>query len=103
MGGYGIGSLVWAEIMTPLINPDNVSFTNPCYPSADFGCYDTAVNDNFRKTLYILISIFAGFAIVGMITIFQGPIPNKRQVEVRPVNFSNRGEEISHHSSQELA
>ena len=98
MGGYGIGSLVWAEIMTPLLNPDNVSFTNPCYAGADFGCYNAAVNDNFRRTLYILISIFAGFAVIGMITIYQGPVPNKNQV-VKRINYSNREE---FRSSQEL-
>lgn len=75
MGGYGLGAFVFDNIMTPVINPDNLPFTNPCFPEANYGCFPQSVNDNFKKMFYVLIGIFAGLALIGILTIWQGPLP----------------------------
>jgi MFS transporter, OFA family, oxalate/formate antiporter len=74
MGGYGLGAFVFDNIMTPVINPNNLAFTNPCYQGANYGCFPEAVNANFKKMFYTLIGVFAGLAIVGVLTIWQGPL-----------------------------
>jgi hypothetical protein len=35
------------------------------------------VNDNFKKMFYVLIGIFAGLALIGILTIWQGPLPGE--------------------------
>ena len=77
MGGYGLGAFVFDNIMTPVINPYNLPFSNPCYPGANYGCFPQAVNDNFKKMFYVLIGIFAGLALIGILTIWQGPLPSE--------------------------
>ena len=77
MGGYGIGALFFTEIMTPIINPNNDSFINPCFAGANYGCYPQSVNENFQKTLYILIATFFGIVMIGILTIWQGPLPQR--------------------------
>ena len=46
MGGYGVGALVFNEILTPVINPDELNFTYPCpgIENADYGCYPPSVD-----------------------------------------------------------
>ena len=72
MGGYGIGALLFDNIMTPVINPQNLNFIFPCplVPNANFGCYPESVDMNFKKMMYILIGIFAGLIIIGMVSIW---------------------------------
>ena len=66
MGGYGLGSLVFDNIMTPIINPNNRGFTFPCHEGDDYGCYPAEVDDNFKKTMYVLIAVFACLDLVGV-------------------------------------
>jgi len=39
MGGYGLGAFVFDNIMTPIINPDNLAFKDPCSVGANYGCF----------------------------------------------------------------
>jgi MFS transporter, OFA family, oxalate/formate antiporter len=47
MGGYGLGALIFDNIMTPIVNPGNEKFEKECFPGADYGCYEKGVNENF--------------------------------------------------------
>lgn len=49
MGGYGVGALVFDNIMTPIMNPNNEDFITPCPTvlNANFGCYPASVDQNF--------------------------------------------------------
>ncbi len=76
MAGYGLGAFVFDNVMTPIINPENLKFTNPCIEGANYGCFPQSVNDNFKKMFYVLIAIFASLAVVGIVTIWQGPLPS---------------------------
>lgn len=77
MAGYGLGAFVFDNIMTPVINPDNLAFTNPCFVGANYGCFPQSVNDNFKKMFYVLIGIFAALAIIGVLTVWQGPLSSE--------------------------
>lgn len=74
MGGYGIGALFFDNIMTAVMNPDNLKFNPECFAGASYGCYPPSVDENFKKMMYVLIGVFAGLVIIGIITIWQGPI-----------------------------
>jgi len=47
LGGYGLGAFVFDNIMTPIINPNDLPFTNPCKPNANYGCFPPEVNANW--------------------------------------------------------
>ena len=76
--GYGLAALVFDNIMTPIINPDNIRFESPCFEGVNYGCYPDnpsdptfiSVNQNFKKMMYILISIFAVLDLVGILTVW---------------------------------
>jgi hypothetical protein len=70
MGGYGVGSLVFNNIMTPIMNPGNESFIYPCSEGANYGCYPKDVNENFKFMMYVLISVFLGLVCVGILTVW---------------------------------
>lgn len=76
MGGYGIGALIFDNIMTPIINPDNLLFTNPCFPDANYGCYPESVDSNFKKMMYTLITLFSVLVLIGIGFVYQGPLKN---------------------------
>lgn len=83
LAGYGFGGMIFNSMTTPLINPDNLSFDDECYPGANYGCYPQSVNDNFKKMWYTLISIFIVFIIIGVAFIWQGPIAAEFETEVQ--------------------
>lgn len=74
MGGYGIGALVFDNIMTPIINPDNLPFTNPCFADANYGCYAESVNANFKRMMYSIITLYAVLVLIGIIFVHKGPL-----------------------------
>ena len=70
MGGYGLGAFVFDNIMTPIINPNNLPFKNPCTLGANYGCFPEEVNANWKKMFYTLIGIFSGLAFIGILTVW---------------------------------
>lgn len=74
MGGYGVGALIFDNIMTPIMNPDNQNFVDPCFDGANYGCYPVDVDDNFQKMMYVLFGVWLLLALIGIICIFQGPL-----------------------------
>ena len=91
MAGYGVGALVFNEILTPVINPDQLNFQNPCFEGASYGCYPLSVDENFRKMFLVLIGCYAGFAVIGIVFIWQGPIVTSSDwvSDVRYLNSSS--------------
>ena len=66
LGGFGAGALIFDNVLTHLINPDNESI-------GDNGYYSEAVDDRFRRTFLILTVSWLGIAIVGGLLTFAGP------------------------------
>ena len=84
MGGYGLGSLVFDNIMTPIINPNNRDFTFPCHEGDNYGCYPTEVDQNFKKTMYVLVGVFACLDLVGVLGVWQGPLKKEEDDTLLP-------------------
>ena len=71
MGGYGVGALIFDNIMTPVMNPDNLDFSDSCvYEGKTYGCYPASVDDNFQKMMLILFFVWLGLASIGVACIF---------------------------------
>ncbi len=82
MGGYGIGALIFDNIMTPIMNPDNIPFQNPCNPDANYGCYPDSVNANFKRMMHTLTTLFAALVLIGIVFVFQGPLKQNNLKEL---------------------
>ena len=82
LAGFGFGGMIFNSIMTPLINPGDLTFQDECYPGADYGCYPQSVNDSFKKMFYSLIGMFFGFALIGISSVWQGPLAAEFDVDV---------------------
>ena len=80
LGGYGAGALIFDNVLTHLINPNNE-------PIDDDGFYPKDVDDRFIKTWRILIASWLAITLVGVAMTFPGPIQksdiNKRQISGR--------------------
>lgn len=76
LSGCGVGALVFNAIINAVMNPDNLDYTNPCpgVVDANYGCYPPSVDDNFRKMILVLIGCYSGFALIGIVFIWKGPI-----------------------------
>ena len=71
LAGYGFGALIFDNVSTALINPNDDSVDeNDWYPSE--------VNENFEKMMYVLIVSWAICILIGIIMVFEGPIKKKR-------------------------
>ena len=71
LAGYGFGALIFDNVSTALINPNDDSVDeNDWYPPE--------VNNNFEKMMYVLIVSWAVCIIIGIIMVFEGPIKKKR-------------------------
>lgn len=75
LGGFGVGSLIFDNVLTHLINPDNISFNK------ETGQYPKEVNDRFEKTWRILIGSWILIAAVGCAMIFPGPVKSKKSID----------------------
>jgi hypothetical protein len=70
MIGTGIGGFVFVQIMNPVINPDDFSFSTVCFAGASYGCFPESVNNNFEKMFYILIACWTGLTLIGIIFVW---------------------------------
>jgi len=73
IGGYGLGALVFDNVATHVINPENLPV------DIDTGYYPDSVNDNFRKMLLVFIGMWTCITVIGVATIFRGPQPSQVQ------------------------
>ena len=71
LGGFGFGALIFDNVLTHLINPNNESIQ-------DNGYYPDDVNDNFEMTWRVMVSCWLALALIGLALIFPGPEPKKR-------------------------
>ena len=72
LGGFGVGGLVFDNVFTHLINPDNKS------ADEDTGFYDKDIDNRFVETWRFVIYCWLGLAILGFVMTFPGPLPKKR-------------------------
>ena len=84
--GFGMGSLVFNSVLTPIFNPQNLKFTSPCAYTETidpkWNCFPESVNANFKNAMYALIGCYAGCAAIGIICIWQGPILSEEDKQV---------------------
>ena len=71
LGGFGCGGLVFDNIWTHVINPDNLS-------EQDDGYYDQSIDDRFVSTWRLVVGCWFLIAVTGFIMIFPGPIKEKK-------------------------
>lgn len=69
LGSYGLGSFVFSQVSTRLVNPDGIDPTvkDPNYPDLNF--YDSSVADRVPYMIRVLCYIWAAFGFVGTILI----------------------------------
>ena len=73
IGGFGLGALIFDPITSHLVNPSAVS------KNENTGRFPDDVNDSFIPMMRTTIYIFAGIALFGIITVFQGPIKKVKE------------------------
>ena len=71
LGRFGVGSLIFDNVLTHLVNPDNLSV-------GDDGFYDKSVDDRFMFMWRVLVASWLGITIIGAIMIFPGPVPKSK-------------------------
>ena len=69
LGGYGAGALIFDNVLTHLVNPNNES------ADKDTGFYSKDVDDRFMMTWRIVIACWFVLAVIGIATTFPGPVP----------------------------
>ena len=67
LGGFGAGALIFDNVLTHVVNPDNVSIDKDGY-------YPKEVNDRFRKMWLLLIGCWFVITIIGILMTFSGPV-----------------------------
>ena len=77
LGGFGFGAIIFDNLFTHMINPDNKK------ADEDTGFYDDDINDRFIKTWRLTVLMWLGLFVIGTAMIFPGPIkPVKRKGRV---------------------
>ena len=74
IGGFGFGSVVWNNLATHMINPNDLPVDENTFQ------YPQEVNENFRSMLQKLIACWALCALIGIIFVFPGPLPTKPEL-----------------------
>ena len=72
LGGFGVGSLIFDNVLTHVVNPENL----PAHKSD--GWYDDSVNDRFMFMWRVLVTSWLGITLVGIAMLFPGPVPKKK-------------------------
>ena len=72
IGGFGCGGLIFDNMFTHLINPDNLKINK------ETGFYDDSVNERFVSTYRIVIACWLAIDVIAFILIFPGPVPKKK-------------------------
>ena len=81
LGGFGCGGLIFDNVWTHVINPDNLS-------EQDDGYYDPTIDDRFMSTWRLTVSCWLLLAVIGFAMIFPGPVKEKK-------SMSNQGNDES--------
>ena len=68
LGGFGFGSLIYDNVLTHMINPNNEPFDE------ETAQYPPDVNDRFIRTWRIMILTWFIIAVAGGALIFPGPL-----------------------------
>ena len=71
LGGFGLGSLIFDNVLTHVVNPDNISVDSE-------GFYPKSVDDRFMLMWRVLVGSWLFITIVGAIMIFPGPVPKSK-------------------------
>ena len=71
LGGFGVGSLIFDNVLTHVVNPDNL-------PAHEDGFYEQSVNVRFMLMWRVLVVSWLVITIIGVIMIFPGPVPKKK-------------------------
>jgi len=87
LGGFGFGALVFDNVITHVINPENLPI-NP-----DTGYYPDSVNNRFIFMWRVLVTCWLGISIIGFVMIFPGPEKTKTE---RSETESSINESIDH-------
>ena len=66
LSGFGAGPLIFDNLFTHLINPDNESIQ-------DDGYYSKEIDDRFRRTFLIVVMCWLGIVIIASLLTFPGP------------------------------
>ena len=74
IGGYGLGALIFDNVSTFVINPDNLPIDEAT------GRYPESVNQNFRKMFSVFIAMWIGLTLIGIASVFRGPQPADRKL-----------------------
>ncbi len=65
IGGFGFGALIFDNVATVLVNPDNL-------PAQD-GKFPASVDEEVMYMMRVLVGCFGGLVIIAMILMFPGP------------------------------
>ena len=66
LGGFGLGGLIFDNVLTHLVNPENLSVD-------ENGFYPDSVNERFMHMWRVLVACWLVISIVGIVMIFPGP------------------------------
>lgn len=77
LGGFGVGGLIFDNLFTRVINPDNIPINKAT------GLYDPSVNDRFINTWRLMIGCWFVLQLIGFIFIFRGPEKDKEKAFAR--------------------
>jgi len=89
LAGYGFGSLIMDNVAAAVINPEGLKSDDPGF--------DVEITDNFLKMMRTNIIIWLGCVIIGIIFVFQGPIPEKKETKretILPENVAAYGDVV---------
>jgi len=67
LGGFGFGALVFDNVITHVVNPNNLSIDE------ETGYYPDSVNERFIFMWRIIVTCWLGLAIISFIMMFPGP------------------------------
>ena len=71
LGGFGLGSLIFDNVLTHLVNPDNISVD-------DDGFYPEDVDERFMYMWRIIVTCWLGITVVAIFMTFSGPAPKNK-------------------------
>ena len=84
LAGMGIGGAVFNIVSTKLINPENISVTDPTY--------EAMIKANFQHMLKSLLAMWMVLALIGILFIFRGPEPAPKPDTEAPTSIQQAQE-----------
>lgn len=96
IGGFGFGPLIFDNIITRTINPENLPV------DLSTGYYDQSVDDRFLFTWRIVIASWFLLAVIGFFTIFEGPKKEKKLEPMSEVTAVEGADHDTDHDTDEI-